>query len=150
MNIITAREKLVEKNIKWGETYTEKTQFLKDQFEDIVGPGSYFRFEGEDKASGDRYYCIIGPAKIHKPRAKFFAGVRKLPATFSAGGKYFDSMDGAAKYAKETWGIPIPKTLKPYTGSALYGISEKVNKWKKQKEALGEDTTDSEESASKD
>jgi len=139
MNIITAREKLVEKDIKWGESYTEKTQFLKDQFEDIVGPGSYFRFEGKDNKSGDEYYCIIGPAKIHAPRAKFFAGVRKLPATFSAGGKYFDSLDAAATYARETWGVPTPKTLKPYTSAQLFDIAKKVDKWKEQREALGED-----------
>ena len=98
-----AKEKLVEKDIDWKEAYTEKTSFLKEQFEEVVGDGSYFRFEGTDRTSGDQYYCILGPAKVHKPKAKFFAGVRKLPATFSAGGKYFDSMDSAAQYAKETW-----------------------------------------------
>jgi len=136
MKIITAREKLVEKNIKWKEAYTDKTLFLKEQFEEVVGEGSYFRFEGKDIDSSSEYYCIIGPAKVHAPRAKFFAGVRKLPATYSAGGKYFDSMDGAATYAKETWGIPIPSSLKPYTSAALYGISKKVDDYKeKQKDS---------------
>ena len=129
-----AREKLVEKDIEWGEVYTDKTAFLKEQFENVVGPGSYFRFEGEDAGSGDRYYCILGPARVHKPRAKFFAGVRKLPATYSAGGKYFDSMDGAARYAKETWGVPTPKSLRPYTSAQLYGIAGKIKKWKDQRE----------------
>lgn len=129
-----AREKLVEKDIEWREVYTDKTLFLKEQFEDIIGPGSYFRFEGEDLGSGDRYYCILGPAKVHKPRAKFFAGVRKLPATYSAGGKYFDSMDTAARYARETWGVPTPKTLKPYTAAKLYGIAPKIKKWKRKRE----------------
>lgn len=129
-----AREKLVEKDIDWKEQYTDKTSFLKEQYDAVVGKGSYFRFEGEDKSSGDRYYCIIGPAKIRKPRAKFFAGVRKLPATFSAGGKYFDSMDGAAAYAKETWGIPIPSSLKPYTSAQLHGIASKIDSWKESRE----------------
>lgn len=133
-----AREKLVEKDIRWGQVYTKKTQFLKDMFEDVIGPGSYFRFEGTDTGSGDSYYCIIGPAKIHKPRAKFFAGVRKLPATYSAGGKYFDSMDSAAKYAKETWGVPTPKELKPYNSSVLFGISSKTDRWKKRRERTQE------------
>ena len=124
-----ARAKLVEKNIDWKEVYTDKTQFLKDQFEDIIGKGSYFRFEGT-ASDGDSYYCILGPAKIHHPRAKFFAGVRKLPATYSAGGKEFDSLDGAAKYAKETWGVETPQSLHPYTSAALYGIAERVDKWK--------------------
>ena len=128
-----AREKLVEKNIKWSQSYTPKTEFLKRQFEDVIGPGSYFRFEGVSP-EGDEYYCIIGPAKVHAPRAKFFAGVRKLPATYSAGGKYFDSMDGAATYAKETWGVPTPDELKPYTSAKLYGISQKISEWKENHE----------------
>jgi hypothetical protein len=131
---IYSREKLVEKDIKWKEAYTPKTLYLKEQFTDVVGPGSYFRFEGKDYDSGDSYYCIIGPAKIHKPIAKFFAGVRKLPATYSAGGKYFDSLDGAAKYARETWGVHTPKELKPYTSAYLYDISKRVDEWKDKKE----------------
>jgi hypothetical protein len=98
-------------------------------FEDIIGEGSYFRFEGK-APDGDEYYCIIGPAKVHNPRAKFFAGVRKLPATYSAGGKYFDSLDGAMEYAVDTWGVQRPKSLVPYTSSKLFGISDKVIKWK--------------------
>lgn len=125
-----AKEKLIEKNINWLESYTPKTQYLKEQFDNVIGDGSYFRFEGKS-SEGDEYYCIMGPAKIHNPKAKFFAGVRKLPATYSAGGKYFDSLDKAAIYAKETWGIPIPKRLKPYTSAQLYGISKKINEWKK-------------------
>jgi len=130
---IVARQKLIEKHITWHEKYTDKTAFLKRQFTDVVGVGSYFRFEGKSP-EGDEYYCIIGPAKVHAPRAKFFAGVRKLPATYSAGGKYFDSMDGAATYARETWGVLTPSELKPYTSAQLYGINEKVMKWKEENE----------------
>ena len=139
----TAKEKLAEKNIKWVEAYTDKTQFLKDQFDATVGEGSYFRFEGVNIDTGDEYYCILSPANVHKPRAKFFAGVRKLPATYSAGGQYFDSMDRAAEYARETWGITIPDNLKPYTSAKLFGISKKIDDWKKHKEEL-EDTKDEE------
>ncbi len=124
-----SRQKLVEKHINWKEVYTQKTGFLKDMYEDVIGPGSYFRFEGTSDESIS-YYCIIGPARVHQPRAKFFAGVRRLPATYSAGGKYFDSMDAAAKYAKDTWGVDTPNTLKPYTSGQLYGIGDKVLKWK--------------------
>jgi hypothetical protein len=128
-----AREKLVEKNIDWHQVYTEKTQFLKDQFESVIGPGSYFRFEGRSN-DGDEYYCIIGPAKLDQPRAKYFAGVRKLPATYSAGGKYFDSMDQAAIYARETWGVDTPRELKPYTSAHLHNIASKIDKWKEDRE----------------
>jgi hypothetical protein len=129
-----AREKLKEKDIKWKEAYTDKTLFLKNKFEDIIGEGSYFRFEGKSYEDGSEYYCILSPAKIHDPKEKWFAGVRKLPATYSAGGKYFDSMDGAATYAFDTWGVPTPKNLKPYTAAHLYGISKKVEKWEKEHE----------------
>ena len=128
-----AKEKLVEKNINWHQEYTEKTLFLKEQFDATVGKGSYFRFEGRSN-DGDEYYCIIGPAKVHLPRAKFFAGVRKLPATYSAGGKYFDSMSSAAEYARETWGVHPPKSLKPYTSRQLFGIAPKVERWREQNE----------------
>ena len=136
---IFAKEKLAEKDISWKEDYTDKTLFLKEQFEEVIGPGSYFRFEGYDHGSGDSYYCILGPAKVRKPRAKFFAGVRKLPATYSAGGKYFDSMDGAATYARETWGVETPGSLKPYTSAHLFGIASKIDKWKKHREAAKEE-----------
>lgn len=124
-----SRQKLKEKNIGWEEVYTQKTQFLKDMFEDVVGKGSYFRFEGISN-EGVGYYCVVGPAKVHHPKAKFFAGVRRLPATYSAGGKYFDSMDTAIQYAHDTWGVPVPKDLVPYTSEHLFGISERVNKWR--------------------
>ena len=130
---IFAKEKLIEKKITWNENYTPKSEYLKEQFESVVGPGSYFRFEGR-ALDGDEYYCVIGPAKVHQPKAKYFAGVRKLPATYSAGGKYFDSMDSAAKYARETWGVSTPSNLKPYTSSHLVNLSDKIKKWKKFRE----------------
>ena len=127
---IEAREKLATRNIKWVEAYTSKTLFLKRMYEDIIGDGCYIRYEGKDQDSDDEYYVILGPAGIHKPRAKFFAGVRKMPATYSAGGKYFDSMDGANTYAKNTWGIPDNKKVRPYTSSSLFGLKEKIDEWK--------------------
>ena len=130
-----AKEKLIEKSINWHQAYTEKTLFLKEQFDTVVGKGSYFRFEGRSP-DGDEYYCIIGPAKVHLPRAKYFAGVRKLPATYSAGGKYFDSLDGAAVYARETWGVPTPKELVPYTSAQLFGIKDRIDKWKSDREDI--------------
>ena len=137
-----AKEKLKEKNIRWTEGYTDKTAFLKEQFEAVIGPGSYFRFEGLNRDNGDEYYVIIGPANIHKPRAKFFAGVRKLPAEYSAAGLYFDSMDRAAEYARETWGVMPPDELRPYTSGQLHGIAGKIEKWKKEREAAEENGED--------
>ncbi len=134
MFIVLSREKLKEKNIDWKQEYTEKTSFLKKMYETVVGKGSYFRFEGEAAVDGSQYYCIIGPAKIHHPKAKFFAGVRKLPATYAAGGKYFDSMDSAAAYARDTWGVSTPSELKPYTSASLFGIAKKVTEYRRIKD----------------
>ncbi len=129
--IVIARQKLIEKDIDWKEVYTQKTQFLKDMYDELIGPGSYYRFEGiSDEGVG--YYCIMGPANIHKPRAKFFAGVRRLPATYSTSGKYYDGLESAADYAEKTWGVPRPKSLRPYTALQLHGIGQKVNKWKEE------------------
>ena len=43
-------------------------------------------------------------------------------------------MDSAAKYAFETWGVPIPAKMKPYTAAQLYDIKSKIEDWKKQNE----------------
>lgn len=143
-----AKEKLAEKHIDWKQVYTEKTEYLKHQFNDVVGPGSYFRFEGK-ASDGDEYYCIIGPAKVKEPRAKFFAGVRKLPATYSAGGKYFDSLDRAASYARETWGVHTPPELRPYTSAQLFGIGKKIDEWKEKYDAGKDSDTGDEKSGGK-
>lgn len=140
-----AREKLIEKHIDWKEVYTQKTSFLKKMFEDVIGPGSYFRFEGTSD-EGIGYYCILGPARVHHPRAKFFAGVRRLPATYSAGGEYYDSMDAAARHASETWGVQTPKALRPYTAAQLHGIGKKVEEWREANEEKEEKGDDKEES----
>jgi hypothetical protein len=49
-------------------------------------------------------------------------------------------MDAAASYANETWGVPTPKSLKPYTSAQLHGLSKKVKDWKKKREEEGEDS----------
>ena len=45
-------------------------------------------------------------------------------------------MDRAATYARETWGVPTPKHLKPYTSAYLFGISDKIDKWKEQRDKI--------------
>ena len=39
MKQVFAREKLVEKDMEWQESYTDKTSFLKEQFEDVLVMG---------------------------------------------------------------------------------------------------------------
>jgi len=130
--IITAKTKLADRPVVWKEAYTERTLFLKKQFHDVLGPGSYFRFEGHDTETDDDYFVVVGPAKVHKPKAEFFAGVRKLPADFSAGGLYFHDLKEAMEYAHDTWGVNSPSEMEYYDSIDLKGISKKVKKWKEE------------------
>ena len=134
-----ARTKLADRNIHWEEKYTESTEEYKIMYQDVVGKGSYFRWEGKDVDSGDEYFVVVGPAKIKSPEASWFAGSRKFPYDWAAGGKYFAEITEAMKYANETWGTPFPKNFNyGYTSSDLKGIAKKVKDWKsrrKQKES---------------
>lgn len=128
-----AKTKLADKNISWEESYTDATERFKLMYEDIVGPGSYFRWEGHDLDSGDDYFVIVGPAKMKDPVAKWFAGSRKLPSDWAAGGKYFSEIKEAINYANETWGVPIPSDVSwKYDASDLKGIASKMDKWREE------------------
>jgi hypothetical protein len=107
--VVVAKTKLADRPVVWKEAYTKKTLFLKKQFHDILGPGSYFRFEGHDTDTNDDYFVIVGPAKVHSPHSQFFAGVRKLPADYPAGGQEFHDIKDAMEYASATWGVSIPE-----------------------------------------
>jgi len=123
------------KKIKWTESYTEKSGFLKDQFNAVVGKGSYKRFEGREIGGPGEWYAVVSPADVHEhKRAKFFAGVRKLPDSYPAGGKYFDTIKEAYEYAFDTWGVPKPHEIPHYTSGDLKGISKRIDKWKRHKE----------------
>lgn len=130
--VVVARTKLADRPVVWHEAYTKRTLFLKKQFHDIIGPGSYFRFEGHDSDTNDDYCAVIGPAKVHSPRAKFFAGVRKQPSDYALGGEEYHDMKDAMEHASETWGIPVPKDMRYYDSNDLKGLSSKVDKWKEE------------------
>ena len=126
-----ARVKLSERNIHWKETYTENTEKFKEMYKDIVGDGSYFRWEGKDVDSGDGYFVIVGPAKMKTPKASWFAGCRKLPSDWAAGGKYFSEIKEAMNYAHETWGVHVPSDFQwSYDASDLKNIAKKMDKWR--------------------
>jgi len=127
---VFARKKLASRPISWAEMYTEDTAYFKVMYEDVVGSGSYFRYEGTDAETGDEYYVVIGPAKMKSPEARFFAGVRKLPSDFAAGGKYFSSIGEAFKYANETWGIHVPNSLHDYTAKDIKGLAKSMKEWR--------------------
>ena len=127
-----SRTKLADKPIHWKETYTEDTNELRDMYEDIIGPKSYFRWEGKDADSGDEYVAIVGPASVKDPEPRFFAGVRKLPSDWPAGGEYFSEFKEALNKAYETWGVTMPADVHYYDSSDMRGIAKKVDEWKEQ------------------
>jgi hypothetical protein len=124
-------EKLKDaKDVRWTESYTDRTEYLKTQFEGVIGNGIYRRWEGKEVGGPGHWYVVVSPADVHEhKRAKFFAGVRKLPDSYPAGGKYFDTIKEAYQYAHDTWGVPVPKNIPPYTAGDLRGISKKIDKW---------------------
>lgn len=127
-----ARTKLGDRNVHWEEMYTRDTAWFKTMYEDLVGPGCYFRWEGRDGDNGDEYFAVVGPAKMHDPEPKFFAGTRKLPNTYAAGGLYFNTLSEAIEYAADTWGIVHPKHVRlTYSSKDLRGLSvEKMDAWR--------------------
>ena len=115
------RKRIRERNIKWEETYQEKSAELKKRFDRDVGRGSYYRWEGEDfvEAMAD-YFVVVGPSQTKDGRKQFFAGIKKLPPEFkrkkvyAPSGKYFPNIISALSYANEMWGTPMPP------GQAMY------------------------------
>jgi hypothetical protein len=130
-----ARTKLADKNIHWKEAYTPATKRFKKMYGDIIGNGSYFRWEGTDRDTNDEYFVVVGPAKMKTPSAKWFAGSRKLPSEWAAGGEYFATINDAIDYAKEKWGVPSPSSHKNYTAKDLKGIGKKMDTWREQHES---------------
>ena len=48
-----AKTKLADRPLVWKEAYTKHAVFLKRQFHEVLGPGSYFRWEGHDTETDD-------------------------------------------------------------------------------------------------
>lgn len=134
MIIKTARKKLAELPIVWDEGYKDRNAFFKEQYEAVIGEGSYFRWNGKNTKTGDEYYVVVSPAHIHKPEPRWYAGVRKLPDTYSSYGEYFDSIDDAFKHAHETWGTPIPSDTKHYTSKDLKNLKKRCDEWKEERD----------------
>jgi len=120
-----------DKKIKWTENYTDKSEYLKRMYNDIVGEKSYWRFEGKEVDGPGEWYVVVSPAGVYgEHERKWFAGVRKLPDKWPAGGKKFDSLIDAFTYAADTWGIPKPKSIPRYSGQDLIGIGKRIDDWK--------------------
>ncbi|MCK9433816.1 MAG: hypothetical protein M0R32_03120 [Candidatus Cloacimonetes bacterium] len=127
----TARKKLADKSVSWEEIYTPDTAYFKAMYDDILGKGSYFRFEGKDSETGDWHMVVVAPAKMHDPQSKFFAGQRKLPSDYSASGEYFPDLKQALNHANNHWGITFPSDANLGLSSGdLKGIGDKADEWR--------------------
>ena len=128
-----ARRKLADKSVSWEEIYTPDTAYFKAMYDDILGEGSYFRFEGKDSETGDWHMVVVAPAKMHDPESQFFAGQRKLPSTYSASGEYFSDLKQALNHADNNWGVSFPSDANLALSSKdLKGIKEKADEWRKE------------------
>lgn len=112
-----------DRGIRWEEAYSDKSAYLKEQYENQVGPGSYFRWEGHDHTTGQDYYAVVTPGFSDKHGFHFFAALRKVPAENGASGKKFKNQAEALSYAYDTWRVPPPKTPihKTYIANDLEG-----------------------------
>jgi hypothetical protein len=112
-----------DRGIRWVETYGDKSAYLKQEFEQQVGQGSYFRWEGHDSTTGTDYYVVVSPGYSKEHGYHFFAGLRKMPANQGASGKKFGTQREAMGYAIDKWRTPPPQTKpgKPYTADDLVG-----------------------------
>lgn len=123
------RKRIKDRGIKWEEIYRERSKPLKKKFEEQVGPGAYYRWEGHDYTTNSIYYVVVGPSMQHNVGKVFFAGIKKIPIeeftkdpdtkTYSPYGEYFPTMKGALIYASQRWGTPVPKGQVPYNRESL-------------------------------
>jgi len=129
LNKQAGRKKIKDRGIKWEESYRERSAPLKEKFEDTIGPGSYYRWEGHDFTSNSIYYIVVGPSVQHNVGKMFFAGIKKVPLedfnkdpdtkTYSPYGEYFPTIKGALIYASQRWGVKIPPNQVPYTRESI-------------------------------
>ncbi|MBC8308020.1 MAG: hypothetical protein H8E55_71215 [Pelagibacterales bacterium] len=123
-------KRIKDRNIRWEEHYTERTQPLKDRYHESIGVGSYYRWEGHDYTTDSDYYVIVSPAKTKELKKRFFAGIKKLPPiykrdtakVYSPYGEYFTTIKSALSFVSDRYGVRFPKGQLSYTIEHLEGI----------------------------
>lgn len=125
-----SRKRIRDRGIKWDESYHERSAPLKKRFNETIGPGSYYRWEGHDYTTNSDYFVVVGPAIQRSGQKSFFAGVKKLPEgykrrkskTYAPSGKYFTNIMSALSHAVEMWGVSFPHGQQKYDQSNLANI----------------------------
>jgi len=122
------RKRIKDRGIHWVEKYGERSDDLKKRFDKIIGPGSYYRFEGKDYTTNSDYFIVIGPSITRAGQKSFFAGIKKMPPEYkrkkiyAPSGKYFPNIMAAVSYASQKWGLPYPQDVQPYSSDTLTNI----------------------------
>lgn len=121
------KTRIKDRGIIWKEHYREKSDDLKRRFDEQIGPGSYYRWEGHDYTTNSDYFVVVGPAQTKEGRKQFFAGIKKLPddpekTVYAPYGDYFPSIMAALSHASEKWDVRIPQGQPNYTVAELAPI----------------------------
>ena len=124
---VSGRKRIKDRGIKWENKYHERSQKVKEKFEKVLGPLSYYRWEGHDYTTNSNYFIVVGPAMTQELKKRFFAGIKKLPddpkaKVYAPSGEYFGSMNGALSHASDKWAIPFPRGAINYTLNDLAPI----------------------------
>jgi len=118
----SAAKRIKDRNIEWKELYKKKSLFMKEKFDEEIGPMSYFRWEGDDPESNASYYIVVSPSITDEYGKSYFAGIRKMPDDYPPSGKYFRSIREALRYARKVWDVPVPMPLPQWSSADLANV----------------------------
>lgn len=123
-----ATKRIKDRGIHWKEKYGEKSAPLKKRFDEEIGTGAYYRWEGHDFTTGSDYFVVVGPSITRFGMKSFFAGIKKLPPkerrkkVYAPDGEYFPSIMSALSHVRERWGVPFPPNQNNYSQADLENI----------------------------
>jgi hypothetical protein len=123
----SGRKRIKDRGISWKEVYRERSDDLKKRFEKIIGPSSYYRWEGHDYTTNGDYFVIVGPAITKDNKKKWFSGVKRYPRDpekkqFAPSGEYFTNIISALSHARNKWNTPMPQAQPEYGEAVLHNI----------------------------
>jgi len=69
------RQRIRDRGINWKEQYGERSEKLKERFDQEIGDRAYMRWEGHDYTTDSNYFVIVGPALTKEGLKRFFSGI---------------------------------------------------------------------------
>ena len=126
---MAGRKRIKDRGIRWDESYREKSEPLKKRFDNAIGTGAYYRWEGHDYTTNSDYFVVVGPARTKEGKKMFFSGIKKLPPKYkrkkiyAPSGKYFTNILSALSHASKMWGVRFPPNQTNYSQADLSEIN---------------------------